>query len=68
MGYLDTIRAAGGTLVEDTCMDQPCWKFLYGKKGITDSPKCAYYTKRRDMQFVIAPLKDSVIAALKGEY
>ncbi|TCS79312.1 aconitase X catalytic domain-containing protein [Pectinatus cerevisiiphilus] len=68
MGYMDTIRAAGGEIVEDTCMDQPCWKFLYGKKGITDSPKCAYYTKRRDMQFVIAPLKDSVLAALKGEY
>ncbi|WP_182185948.1 aconitase X catalytic domain-containing protein [Pectinatus frisingensis] len=68
MGYMDIIRAAGGEIVEDTCMDQPCWKFLYGKKGITDSPKCAYYTKRRDMQFVIAPLKDSVIAALKGEY
>ncbi|MBB5336652.1 aconitase X catalytic domain-containing protein [Pectinatus brassicae] len=68
MGYMDIIRAAGGEIVEDTCMDQPCWKFLYGKKGITDSPKCAYYTKRRDMQFVIAPLKDSVLAALKGEY
>ncbi len=68
MGYLDTIRAAGGTLVEDTCMDQPCWKFLYGKKGITDSPKCAYYTKRRQMQFVIAPLEKSVEAALKGVY
>ncbi len=68
MGYLKTIRNAGGEIVEDTCMDQPCWKFLYGKKGITDSPKCAYYTKRRDMQFVITSLKDSVLAALKGEY
>ena len=68
MGYLATIRAAGGEIVEDTCMDQPCWKFLYGKKGITDSPKCAYYTKRRNMQFVITSLKKSVLAALKGEY
>lgn len=68
MGYYDIIKKAGGDIVEDTCMDQPCWKFLYGKKGITDSPKCAYYTKRRDMQFVIAPLKDSVEAALKGVY
>jgi hypothetical protein len=68
MGYMDIIREAGGEIVEDTCMDQPCWKFLYGKKGITDSPKCAYYTKRRDMRFVIASLEDSVEAALKGMY
>lgn len=67
MGLYDTIKAAGGEIVSDTCMDQPCWKFLYGKKGITDSPKCAYYTKRRDMQFVIAELETSVYAALKGE-
>jgi len=68
MGYFDILRAAGGEIVEDTCMDQPCWKFLYGKKGITDSPKCAYYTKRRQMEFVIAPLEECVEAALKGVY
>lgn len=67
MGLYDIIKAAGGEIVSDTCMDQPCWKFLYGKKGITDSPKCAYYTKRRNMQFVITELKESVEAALKGE-
>jgi predicted aconitase len=67
MGYLDIIKAAGGDIAPDTCMDQPCWRFLYGKKGITDSPKCAYYTKRRDMKFVIRSLKESVEAALKGE-
>ena len=48
-------------------MDQPCWKFLYGKKGVTDSPKCAYYTKRRNMEFVIVPLEQAVEAALRGE-
>ena len=68
MGYYDIIHDAGGYNIEDTCMDQPCWKFLYGKKGITDSPKCAYYTKRRQMDFVIAPLEDTVEAALKGSY
>lgn len=67
MGLLDILKEAGGDIVADTCMDQPCWKFLYGKKGITDSPKCAYYTKRRDMQFVITNLKESVEAALRGE-
>lgn len=67
MGFWDSIKSAGGEIVQDTCMDQPCWKFLYGKKGITDSPKCAYYTKRRNMQFVITELRESVEAALKGE-
>jgi predicted aconitase len=67
MGYLDILKAAGGDIASDTCMDQPCWSFLYGKKGITDSPKCAYYTKRRDMKFVIRSVKESVEAALKGE-
>lgn len=67
MGFYDSIKSAGGEIVQDTCMDQPCWKFLYGKKGITDSPKCAYYTKRRNMQFVITELRESVEAALRGE-
>lgn len=67
MGLMDIIKAAGGEIVADTCMDQPSWKFLYGKKGVTDSPKCAYYTKRRDMEFVIVRLEEAVEAALKGE-
>lgn len=67
MGLREVIEKSGGHLMADTCMDQPSWHFLYGKKGVTDSPKCAYYTKRRDMQFVIAKLEDSVEAALKGE-
>lgn len=67
MGLMDMIRDAGGEIVSDTCMDQPSWKFLYGRKGVTDSPKCAYYTKRRDMEFVIVRLEEAVEAALKGE-
>lgn len=67
MGYLETLQRAGGDIVDDTCMDQPCWKFLYGKKGVTDSPKCAYYTKRRKMQFVIRDVEECVEAALRGE-
>jgi predicted aconitase len=66
MGYFDDIERAGGYIIADTCMDQPCWKFLYGKKGVTDSPKCAYYTKRRDMKFVITELERAVDAALVG--
>ncbi|MDR1824239.1 MAG: aconitase X catalytic domain-containing protein [Bifidobacteriaceae bacterium] len=67
MGYLEDIRAAGGEIFADTCMDQPCWKFLAGKKGVTESPKCAYYTKRRNMSFVVTELERAVQAALEGE-
>lgn len=66
MGYLETLNAAGGDLVDDTCMDQPCWKFLAGKRGITDSPKCAYYTQRRNMSFVIRDIETCVDASLAG--
>lgn len=67
MGYLEKIERAGGHIVDDTCIDQPCWNFLYGKKGVTDSPKCAYYTRRRNMEFVIRSLPECVEAAVKGE-
>ncbi len=67
MGFLEIIERAGGHIVADTCIDQPCWHHLYGRKGVTDSPKCAYYTKRRNMEFVIRSLAESVRAALEGE-
>lgn len=61
------IENAGGHILDNTCIDQPCWHHLEGKVGVTDSPKCAYYTKRRDLEFVIRDLKTCVEAALKGE-
>jgi len=67
MGFLEIINAAGGHIVEDTCVDQPCWQHLYGKKGVTDSPKCAYYCKRRNMGFVIRSIPECVEAAVRGE-
>lgn len=67
MGLLQIIRDAGGDIIEDTCPDQPCWHYLKGKIGITDSPKCAYYPKRRGINFVIRDLRTCVEAALKGE-
>ena len=67
MGLLDVLRAAGGDVVEDTCSDQPCWHFLKGKVGVTESPKCAYYPRKRGLEFVIRDLKTCVEAALAGE-
>ncbi|MDW7660505.1 MAG: aconitase X catalytic domain-containing protein [Bacillota bacterium] len=67
MGLLQIIRDAGGEIVEDTCPDQPCWHYLSGKTGVTDSPKCAYYPRRRGLTFVVRDMKTCVEAALKGE-
>jgi predicted aconitase len=67
MGLLAAIQAAGGDIVEDTCPDQPCWHFLAGKVGVTESPKCAYYPRKRGLQFVIRDMKTCIEAALSGE-
>lgn len=67
MGLDAVIEAAGGHIIPDTCPDQPCWTHLKGKVGITESPKCAYYPKRRGISFVIRSLEDCVQAALTGE-
>ncbi len=66
MGLWDAIAQAGGHIVPDTCVDQPCWRHLDGRRGATDSPKCAYYTKRRNMSLVVRDLQSCVLAAIKG--
>ncbi len=66
MGLLETIEKAGGYIVPDTCVDQPCWRHLAGKVGVTDSPKCAYYTKRRNMHFAVRDIRTCVMAGLTG--
>lgn len=65
-GIAEIIENAGGNIVEDSCPDQPCWGHLAGKYGVTESPKCAYYPKRRDMHMVIRDLDTCIEAALTG--
>jgi predicted aconitase len=65
-GYVDTINRAGGHVVVDTCIDEPCWIAYKAKVGITDSPKCAYY--RRFKEAMVARLEDCVEAAVKGRW
>jgi predicted aconitase len=65
MGYVDVIENAGGCVVADTCIDEPCWSMYKDKVGMTDSPKCAYYRRFKDV--VVAGLEDCVKAAVKGE-
>lgn len=67
MGLTETVEKAGGFIVPDTCPDQPCWRHLKGKVGITESPKCAYYPQRRGIHFVIRDLDTCIEAALIGE-
>jgi len=67
MGFDEIISEAGGAIVPDTCPDQPCWRHLNGKVGVTESPKCAYYPQRRGIHFVIRDLDTCIDAALTGE-
>ena len=67
MGVYDVLAAAGAELIPDSCPDQPCWHYLKGKVGITESPKCAYYPRRRGINFVIRDLDTCIEAALTGE-
>jgi len=66
MGFVDTIEKAGGYVVVDTCIDEPCWTVYKDNVGMTDSPKCAYYRRFKDV--VVARLEDCVEAAVKGKY
>lgn len=63
-GYVDVIEKAGGHVVVDTCIDEPCWAIYTNKVGMTDSPKCAYY--RRFKEARVGRLEDCVETAVKG--
>jgi predicted aconitase len=66
IGYIDTIQKAGGHVVADTCIDEPCWIAYKDKVGMTDSPKCAYY--RRFKEAIIGKLEDCVETAITGTW
>jgi hypothetical protein len=65
-GYVNAIERAGGHVVVDTCIDEPCWIAYKNKVGMTDSPKCAYY--RRFKEAIVAKLQDCVEAAIEGKW
>lgn len=66
MGLLSVIEKAGGHVCANTCIDQPCWHHLSGRRGMTDSPKCSYYASMRGMTFSLGRIRDCVQAALVG--
>jgi predicted aconitase len=63
--YVKIIEKAGGHVVVDTCIDEPCWIAYKDKVGMTDSPKCAYY--RRFKEARVGRLRDCVEAAIRGK-
>jgi hypothetical protein len=64
-GCVDIIERAGGHVVVDTCIDEPCWIAYKDKVGVTDSPKCAYY--RRFKEARVERLQDCVETAIRGK-
>jgi len=62
-GYTSTIEKAGGHVVVDTCIDEPCWIAYKQKIGMTDSPKGAYYRRFKEVR--LARLQDCVEAAVR---
>jgi len=64
-GYVDVIEKAGGHVIVDTCIDEPCWAIYTDKVGMTDSPKCAYY--RRFKEARVGRLEECVETAVKGK-
>jgi len=64
IGYVDIIENAGGYVVVDTCIDEPCWVAYKDKVGMTDSPKCAYYRRFKEVR--VARLRECVEAAVRG--
>jgi len=61
-GYTGTIEKAGGHVVVDTCIDEPCWIAYKQRVGMTDSPKGAYYRRFKEVR--LARLRDCVEAAV----
>lgn len=67
MGLLKKIEDAGGHIIINSCVDQPIWSHLKGGSGVTESPKCAYYTTRRDLEFKVRSIPECIEAVLSGE-
>lgn len=68
MGFLSVIHRAGGHVIADTCMDIPgCWDVYYGRPGVTESQKCAFYCQVYGQRYAVRPLAQAVQAALAGE-
>lgn len=64
-GYVKILEDAGAHVVTDTCIDIVAYNFLRGKTGMTDSPKCAYYRRFKNVR--VASVEECVAAAVQKE-
>jgi len=64
-GYVQILEDAGAHVVTDTCIDIVAYNFLRGKTGMTDSPKCAYYRRFKNVR--VATVEECVAAAVEKE-
>lgn len=66
-GLRQELAQLGCTLVAGTCIDEaPCWGFLSGATGVTDSPKCAYYMRSFGVKPTVRDAATCVRWALEG--
>ena len=67
MGYLETIKAAGGHIMPGSCSVMPCWDRRFDRKsGVTDSLKAKYYNSTQNMSIKVMRMEDCLSAAIEG--
>jgi predicted aconitase len=60
------LASKGVYVMQDSCVDEPVFKFTEGGLGATNSLKAAYYRKRRNQEFVVTNIENLVEAAVRG--
>jgi len=75
MGYVDTIKKAGGLVLTDTCITQMSALEVNVKTSATDSAKAAYYQPRAlaraggvGMEMLYGSTEQCIAAAIKGKW
>ena len=66
-GLAQQLARCGTRLVSDTCVDEhSCWGHLAGQRGVTDSPKCAYYMRSFGVELAVRDVKTCLEWAGRG--
>jgi len=65
-GMMAKLNSLGVSVLKDSCVDEPVFKFVEGKIGATNSAKAAYYRARRNQKFTILDIPELVEAGVRG--
>ncbi len=65
-GMMEKLNSLGVSVLKDSCVDEPVFKFAEGKIGATNSAKAAYYRARRNQKFTILDIPSLVEAGVRG--